>query len=384
MEFIDLGRQYDRVKEEMDRAINEVVQERHFIMGPQVQELEERLAEYVGRKYCLSCSSGTSALYIPMAAMELKDNDAVFVPSFTYFASAETVALAGAVPVFVDSDETYNMDPEDLERAIKDVIAEGKLNPRLIMTVDLFGLCSDYDRILEIADKYQMQVITDDAQAFAASYKGKQSCSFGDVSATSFFPAKPLGCYGDGGAIFTDDKDLYDKMHSIRVHGQGSDKYDNVRIGINGRLDTIQAAVLLVKLDIIDDEVEKKNELRLAYDKALYGYFKTPIIPEGRITSLAQYTILTESESERKFLMEGLKKEGIPSMIYYQRPMHIQTAFKDLGYKEDDLPVCLDQSRRVMSLPMHAYMTEQEFEHITKSLIGLAEAWKREKDEYLD
>lgn len=371
MQFIDLGRQYESAKERIDKAIHDVVNERHFIMGPQVEELEKRLAAYVGRKYCLTCSSGTSALYIPLLAYDVQPEDAVFVSSFTYFASAETIRLAGATPVFIDSDETYLMDPDKLEEAIQKTIAEGKLRPRGIMTVDLFGLPCDYPRIEAIAQKYDLFLLTDDAQAFGGALDGKQSCAFGDVSATSFFPAKPLGCYGDGGAIFTDDEELYTLMHSLRVHGHGASKYDNVRIGINARLDTLQAAILLVKLDLFDEEVKKKNELRERYDAVLKDTFSTPIIPKGRTTSLAQYTILTESAEEREFLLQEMPKNGVPVMVYYQIPMHEQRAFTELGYAPEDLPVCHSQSQRVLSLPMHAYMTDEEFEQITSTLLRL-------------
>lgn len=371
MQFIDLGRQYASAKERIDQAIRDVVNERHFIMGRQVEELEKRLAEYVGRKYCLACSSGTSALYIPLLAYDVKPDDAVFVSSFTYFASAETIRLAGATPVFIDSDETYLMDPDKLEEAIEKTLAEGKLRPRGIMTVDIFGLPCDYRRIEAIAKKYDLFLLTDDAQAFGGTYEGKQSCSFGNVSATSFFPAKPLGCYGDGGAIFTDDDELYALMHSLRVHGHGASKYDNVRIGVNARLDTMQAAILLVKLDLLDGEIAKKNALRERYDAVLGETFTTPIIPEGSTTSLAQYTILTKSAEERAYLLQEMPKHGVPVMVYYQIPMHEQRAFADLAYAPEDLPICHDHSERVLSLPMHAYMTDEEFEQITSTLLRL-------------
>ncbi len=371
MEFIDLGRQYERVREKMDRAIADVIEHQHFIMGPQVEELEKRLAEVTGRKYCLTCSSGTSALLLPLMAYHLHREDAVFVPSFTYFASAESVSLVGGTPVFVDNDDTFTVDPDSLEAAIEKTLREGKLKPRGIMTVDLFGLPSDYDRVLAIAEKYGLFVITDDAQGFGGTYKGRQSCSFGDVSATSFFPAKPLGCYGDGGAVFTDDEDLYHLMHSLRVHGHGETKYDNVRIGLNARLDTIQAAILLVKLEILEDEIRAKNELRQRYDQVLAPYVKTPRIPEERTTSLAQYTILTKDAAQREMLLREMPAHGVPVMVYYQTPMHQQKAFADLGYAPEDVPVAKDYGERVLSLPMHAYMTDEEFETITSTLIGL-------------
>lgn len=380
MQFIDLGRQYESAKDAIDQAIRDVVENQHFIMGPQVKELEEKLAAYVGRKYCLTCSSGTSALYLPLVAYGLEPNDAVFVSSFTYFASAETIRLAGATPVFIDSDDTYLMDPAHLEKTIEKTLAEGKLRPRGIMTVDIFGLTCDYDRIQAIAEKYDLFLITDDAQGFGATYHGKQSCAFGDVSATSFFPAKPLGCYGDGGAVFTDDEELYHLMHSLRVHGHGESKYDNVRIGINARLDTIQAAVLLEKLKLLDGEIEKKNALRRHYDAVLGDTFETPIIPDGCKTSLAQYTILTKTPEERTMLLEEMPKHGVPVMVYYQIPMHEQKAFADLEYAPEDLPVCHDHSNRVLSLPMHAYMTEEEFEKITSTLLTLVQDVRKKQN----
>lgn len=369
MEFIDLGRQYEKVKDQMDRALAQVVSDRHFIMGPQVHELEEKLAAYTGRKYCLTCSSGTSALILPLMAYGLKKTDAVFVSSFTYFASAEAISLVGGTPVFVDSDETYNMDPKALEEAIAKVEKEGKLTPRGIVSVDIFGLLADYRRIEKIAKDHGLFLLTDSAQAFGAEQDGKKSCSFGDVSATSFFPAKPLGCYGDGGAIFTDDKELFELMDSLRVHGRGSSKYDNVRIGINGRLDTLQAAVLLVKLPLLDEELEKKRELAKRYSEKLRGGFTVPVIPEGNLTALAQYTIMANDEKERDQVVATMKDHGVPTMIYYRNPMHMQKAFADLGYQPENLPVSYDMSRRVLSLPMHAYMTDEEFETITDTLL---------------
>lgn len=371
MQFIDLGRQYKQIEDDIKERIQNVIDASHYIMGPEVLELEEALASYVGRKYCLACSSGTSALFIPLYAYDLRENDAVFVSSFTYFASAETVNLAGGTPVFIDSDESYNLDLDLLEETIERTKNEGKLNPRGIVAVDLFGLMPDYERIQKIADKYDLFVISDAAQSFGASFNGKKSCSYGDVAATSFFPAKPLGCYGDGGAIFTDDDELYKLMASIRVHGHGDSKYDNVRIGINGRLDTIQAAILLAKLPLVDKERERKNQIAREYSERLSGAFHTPIISEACETALAQYTLMASSNEEREKIIKEMKEKGVPIMVYYQTPMHMQKAYNYLGYKAEDLPKSFDYSRRVFSLPMHAYLTDEEIEYICNSLIEI-------------
>lgn len=368
MQFIDLNRQYDRIKKDIDSRIQTVIDRKSFIMGPEVTELEEKLANKVGRKHCLGCASGTDALVISLMAYNLKPQDAVFVPSFTFFASAEAVNIAGGTPVFVDSNDTYNMDPAKLEEAIQKVIKEGKLIPKGVIPVDIFGLSADYNAILPIAKKYNLFVLEDAAQGFGGKLDGKWNCSFGDVSATSFFPAKPLGCYGDGGAIFTDDDDLYELMYSIRVHGQGSDRYDNVRMGLNGRLDTIQAAVLLAKLEVFDDELEKKNAVAKKYTELLKDAFITPTIPDNTFSSYAQYTIQVKDKEERELIISEMKKIDVPIMVYYPVPMHMQTAYKYLGYNPADLPKCQEFSNRVLSLPMHAYLTDNEIEMIAGKL----------------
>lgn len=368
MQFIDLQRQYDRIKEDMDRRIQKVIDEKRFIMGPEIAEIEEKLAKFVGRKYCLTCASGTDALVIPLLAYELNSEDAVFVASFTFFASAESVNIAGGTPVFVDSDETYNMDPVKLEEAIKKTLKEGKLKPKGIIAVDIFGLPANYDAIIPIAEKYGLFVLEDAAQGFGGELNGKRACSFGDVSATSFFPAKPLGCYGDGGAIFTDNDALYEKMHSIRVHGQGSSRYDNVRIGMNGRMDTIQAAVLLAKMEVFEDELKTKNQVAAKYTELLKDSFTTPVIPENAMSAYAQYTVLAKNQVQRDAIVEGMKNYDIPIMVYYAVPMHKQTAYKYLNYKDGDLPVCEDFSKRVFSLPMHAYLTDEEIKDIAEKI----------------
>lgn len=368
MDFIDLKAQQRLIREELNRRINKVLDEGMYIMGPEVDELEKRLADFCGRKYCLSCSNGTDALVIPLMAYSLKKTDAVFVPSFTFFASAESVVLAGGTPVFVDIDETYNISVDSLEKRIQTVLAEGKLKPVGIIPVDLFGLSADYDRLMEIAEKYDLFVLEDAAQGFGGSFKGKRNGAFGDVAATSFFPAKPLGCYGDGGAIFTDNEELYKLMKSIRVHGHGSDKYDNVRMGMNGRLDTIQAAVLLTKLDIFEDELEKRQQVAAWYNEQLKGFFELPIVPEGCFSAWAQYTLKAENKEQRDRIIEGMKEKGIPVMIYYPIPLHMQTAFKYLDCAAETLPACKKVAQQVFSLPMHPYLAKEDVEEICNAL----------------
>lgn len=368
MQFIDLHRQYDRIEEEVKKRIETVLTHKNFIMGPEISELEEKLAAFTGRKYAFTCASGTDALVIPLMAYDLKVTDAVFVSSFTFYASAESVNLAGATPVFIDSDDTYNMDPKKLREAIEKTIAEGKLTPKGIIPVDIFGLPAEYDEIIAIAKEFNLFVLEDTAQGFGGRYNGKPNGSFGDVSATSFFPAKPLGCYGDGGAFFTDDDELAAKMRSIRVHGQGSSRYDNIRIGLNGRMDTLQAAILLAKVDILEDEMASRQKVAQLYMKELEGVFDLPKVPENCVSAWAQFSMLAKDESQRNAIIEGMKAYDIPIMVYYALPMHMQTAYKYLGYKESDLPVCVDMSKRVFSVPMHPYLAESEIKDICDKL----------------
>ncbi len=368
MDFIDLGRQYEVIKEKVDIGIKSVVESRHYIMGPEVLQLEEKLAQFAGRKYCLSCSSGTDALVIPLMAYDLTKQDAVFVPSFSFFASAESISIAGATPVFVDVDSTFNMSVKSLEYEIERIISEGKLTPKGIVPVDLFGRSANYDAILPIAQKYGLFVLEDAAQGFGGNLHGKRNGSFGDVSATSFFPAKPLGCYGDGGAIFTDDDNLYDKMKSIRIHGMGSNRYDNVRLGMNGRMDTIQAAVVLAKLDVFEDELDARQKVANWYTDRLKDDFVVPEIDEEYYSAWAQYTLLAKDEVERDKIVEEMKNNDIPVMIYYPIPLHQQTAYKNLGYGEVVLPYCSKISKQVFSLPMHPYLKMEEVEYISDTL----------------
>lgn len=371
MEFRDLKRQYQVLKSQMDAAMLEVAENCNFISGKQVTELEQQLAEYVGVKHCVTCGNGTDALTLVMMAWDIKAGDAVFVPTFTFFASAEVVAFEGATPVFVDVDErTFNVDPVKLEEAIEQVKKEGKLNPRAVIAVDLFGQPADYTKIEEICKKHGLLLLEDGAQGFGGKIGDRTACSFGDAAATSFFPAKPLGCYGDGGAVFTNDDEMADYMRSIRVHGKSpADKYDNLRIGLNSRLDTIQAAVLKVKLQAFKDhELESVNRAAKLYDEYLGNVVKTPVVPEGFYSSWAQYTLILDSKEQRTHLQKELKEQGIPTMVYYPKPMHLQGAFADLGYKKGNFPVAESLCERVLSLPMHPYLNEEDIRFVANAV----------------
>lgn len=354
MQFIDLQAQYKHLQDKIDARIRTVLEHGKYIMGPEVQELEQQLAEYVGVKHAITCANGTDALQLAMMAFDIKAGDAVFCPTFTFFATAEVVAFAGATPVFVDSDEaTFNICPQDLERQIEKVITEGQLTPKAIIAVDLFGLPANYPELERIANKFGLKLIEDAAQGFGGEINGQRAGSFGDIATTSFFPAKPLGCYGDGGALFTNDDELAELLRSYRVHGKGSDKYDNVRIGMNSRLDTIQAAILLEKLAEFPTELVKRNAAAEKYTAELSARFNTPDVPAGYLSSWAQYTLVDEN---RDAIMAEYKAQGIPTMIYYGTCMHEQTAFKGLGYSRGDFPVAERLARQVFSLPMHPYL----------------------------
>lgn len=372
MKFIDLDKQYQRIKTSIDNRIQKVLDNNSYIMGEDVTVLESELANYTDRKYCLTCSNGTDAMVIPLMSLNLKKSDAIFVSSFTFFASAEVIELAGATPVFVDSDETFNMDPEHLDIVIEKTIKKGKLTPRGIIVVDIFGLVANYKMIEIIANKFNLFLLSDAAQSFGGSRDGNKSCFFGDVATTSFFPAKPLGCYGDGGAIFTNDDDLYEVMQSIRVHGQGETKYDNVRIGVNGRLDTIQAAVLLEKLKILDDERKTKLEIAAQYSERLKDHYVVPVFPDNCESALAQYTLLTKDSKHREKIISHMKSKGVPIMTYYRYPMHMQKAFEYLNYKPEDLPVSENFSKRAISIPMHAYLSQADIDLICEELINIS------------
>lgn len=365
MQFIDLKRQYERIKQDVDARIHKVLDSGLYIMGPEIVELENRLAEYVGVNYCVACSSGTDALIIPLMALGVGKGDAVFTTPFTFIATAEVISLLGATPVFVDIDEdTFNISPSLLEKEIIRIKNEGRLKPKAIIPVDLFGLPANYPAIKDLALKYNLIVLEDAAQGFGGKIGDKKACYFGDISATSFFPAKPLGCYGDGGAIFTNDKNMVEILKSIRVHGQGKDRYENIRIGINGRLDSIQAAVILAKLNIFDDELEKRNYIANLYSQKLISKLKTPTIPDGFYSSWAQYSVLATNSEHRTNIQNKLKENNIPTAIYYPIPLHLQKAFAYLEYKYGDFPVSEYISQRIFSLPMHPYLREDEIDLI--------------------
>lgn len=367
MQFRDLKTQYKELKKDIDSGISNVLEDCNFISGGQVSELEKELSEYVGTKFCVTCGNGTDALSMMMMAWGVKEGDAVFVPDFTFFASAEVVAFAGATPVFYDVNaDTYNADPASLERAIQAVLAEGKLIPKVIIAVDLFGQPADYRELSKIAKKYDLYLLEDGAQGFGGKIGEKRACSFGDAATTSFFPAKPLGCYGDGGAIFTNDEKTAKLLQSLRVHGKGSFKYDNVRIGWNSRLDTLQAAVLQVKLEAFKRyELQAVNEAAVKYNGFLGETVKIPVVPDGFYSSWAQYTIQVTEKTIRDDLQGYLKENGIPSMVYYPKPMHLQTAFHNL-HQYEECKTAEKLCDTVVSLPMHPYLQEKDIEQVSK------------------
>lgn len=373
MEFRDLKRQYQELKTQIDEGIAQVLESARFISGPQVGELEKKLAEYVGVKHCVTCANGTDALSLALMVWNVGEGDAVFVPDFTFFSSGECPAFEGATPIFVDVEEdSYNMDSVKLEEAIQKVIADGKYTPKVVVTVDLFGLPADYTRIKPICDKYELLLLEDGAQGFGGAIGEKMACSFGDISTTSFFPAKPLGCYGDGGAIFTDNDEWAQLLRSYAVHGKsGSDKYNNIRIGMNSRLDTIQAAILLPKLEAFKEyEVEDINRVANSYTSKLKdSSFVLPTVPEGFRSSWAQYTIQLPECVNRDDLQKHLKKKGIPSMVYYVKPMHMQGAFEGTDSSIAECAVTEKLSGCVLSLPIHPYMKEEEITQVCDCLL---------------
>ena len=376
MQFRDLKTQYEQHKEAIDNAILQTVSDSVFIGGSPVTKLEEALAKYVGVKHCITCANGTDALQLALMAWGIGEGDAVFVPDFTFFSSGEVAPAVGATPVFVDIDrDTFNISVSTLEEQIKWVKNNTNLAPRVIVAVDLFGQPAKHDEIRKIADKYGMYVLEDGAQGFGGRIGGDKACGFGDISTTSFFPAKPLGCYGDGGAIFTDNDEWADMLRSLKVHGKGEDKYDNVHIGMNSRLDTIQAAVLLEKLAFFDEEVDACNRVADMYGRYLADCpsIVLPTVPDDYVSSWAQYTILVESTAVREQLMAELKKVDIPSMIYYRKPMHMQGAFRDNLAGLDSYAVTEDVCGRCLSLPMSAYVTEVDVKKICEVVRGVAE-----------
>lgn len=373
MQFRDLGAQYQALKLEIDASIQMVIDSTGFILGKPVTELENKLAEYVGRKYCVGCANGTDALQLALMVWNIGPGDAVFTSDFTYFASAGCVSFLGATPILVDIDlRTFNMAAEALEESIRRVIAEGKLKPKAIIPVDLFGQPADYTKILPIAQKYDLKVLEDAAQGFGGNINGKLACSFGDISTTSFFPAKPLGCYGDGGAIFTDDDEVDARLRSLRAQGKSPvDKYDNREIGMNSRLDTIQAAILLPKFKaFVEYEAEAVNCIANWYTERLEGKYITPTVLDGFYSSWAQYTLLLSSSEERSVLQRKLKKNNIPSMVYYPRGLHQQEAYKWMNLSDEMYPNTIEATKCVLSLPMHPYLSENDVKFITSVILN--------------
>lgn len=383
MNFIDLAVQQKRIKATIDRNIAAVLDHGKYIMGPEVFELEKKLGTFIDVQHAVACASGTDALLMSLMTYGVGPGDAIFTTPFSFVATAEVICLLGATPVFVDvENSTYNIDPIKLSLAIKATqemdrsiyplphYAHGKeLIPKGIIAVDLFGLPADYHSIKATARENDLFLIGDAAQSFGSEYKGLKAGSLADITCTSFFPAKPLGCYGDGGMCFTNDEILAERLKSIRVHGKGDDKYDNVRIGINGRLDTLQAAILLAKLEIFTKEITLRQQVARRYTRLLeHKNIVTPDIPDGVMSVWAQYSILAETESKRRCYMESLGQDGIPSVIYYPKPLHLQSAFKHLAYQQEAFSVSELLSRRILSLPMHPYLTEEDQQKVVRCL----------------
>lgn len=382
--FIDLGAQYRRVQSEVEAAVLQVMRSGQYVMGPAVDAIEAELADYVGVRHAVSCASGTDALVIALMAKGIGPGDAVFTTPFTFFASAEAIALVGATPVFVDVDRTtFNMDPAALRAAVDAVQSRDsqghvlprhecdRLTPKAIIAVDLFGLPADYPAIAGVADDHGLFLIEDAAQSFGGAFGNRRAGSLAPLACTSFFPAKPLGCYGDGGAIFTDDDELAELSRSIRLHGQGADRYEHVRIGLTGRLDSIQAAVLSVKLTILDDELAQRQRVADRYSRGIAAAglaLVTPTIAEGYRSAWAQYSVLAADSAERAAFQARLADAGIPTGIYYPKPLHLQTAFAPLGYRVGQFPVSEDLSRRVFSLPMHPYLEDVTIDSIVQAM----------------
>ncbi|WP_419786708.1 DegT/DnrJ/EryC1/StrS family aminotransferase [Pseudodesulfovibrio sp.] len=372
--FINLKAQYRRIEESVKSGIEGVLEHGAYVMGPEISELESRLSDHCGVRHAVACSSGTDALMMALMALEVGPGDAVFVPPFTFMATAETVALLGATPIFVDVDPvTFNIDPDELRRrigAVRDTRPD--LTPKGVIAVDLFGQPADYDRIEPLAHNNGLFLIVDAAQSFGATYKGRSTCSLGDMACTSFFPAKPLGCYGDGGMVFTHTDELQKLLVSIRVHGMGDDRYDNVRLGITGRLDSIQAAVLLAKFEIFEEEIGLRQQVADRYAVLLADVegVTAPSVSEGNTSVWAQYSILARDGAHRTELLDKLKAASIPSAIYYPLPLHLQQAFAKLGHVKGDFPVSEDLGERIFSLPMHPYLTVEEQEAIVGALKG--------------
>ncbi|UZP66654.1 DegT/DnrJ/EryC1/StrS family aminotransferase [Desulfovibrio mangrovi] len=385
MQFVDLNAQFERIEQEVRNRIDAVLKHGKYIMGPEVNQLEKELASFCGASHALSCASGTDALLLPLMAWGIGPGDAVFVPNFTFFATAEVVSLLGATPIFVDVDPvTFCMDPDKLQDAIAAVetgnaslhplpqlSTSHRLVPRAVIPVDLFGIAAHYEKIIPVAKSAGLYVLQDAAQSFGCEWDGRRACAMGcDAAATSFFPAKPLGCYGDGGAVFTEDPELAEVMKSLRVHGKGAHKYDNIRIGMNGRLDTIQAAILLAKLEVFEDELERRQQVADLYQSRLAACsnLTLPSVPIGRKSAWAQYSLLS---SNRESVLEALKERGIPTAIYYPTPLPFLTAYKSYNYHPDDFPVASRLSEEIFSVPFHPYLSEDSVAFIADTLTSI-------------
>jgi len=368
LQFIDLQAQQERIREKVDARIKAVLDHGAYIMGPEIAEFEAALSRFCGAKHSISCANGTDALALILMAKGVGPGDAVFVPTFTFAATAEVVAWVGATAVFIDSDpDTFNMDVTSLEAGIAKAKSMN-LKPTCVIPVDVFGLPADFDAIFKVAEAHGLWVLDDAAQGFGATYKGKTVGNIAHATATSFFPAKPLGCYGDGGAIFTNDDELAAVIKSLRVHGQGSDKYDNVRVGMNGRLDTLQAGILIEKLAIFPEEITMRNRVAQYYNDGLEDCVKVPVMPEGLVSTWAQYTVLLPEGVDRNAIATALKEKGVPTAIYYPKPVHLQTAYKHYPPATDVLPTAENIVDRVLSLPMHPYLTQEDQDFIMSAV----------------
>lgn len=385
LQLVELGRQQERIRPELERRMFQVLGHNKYVMGPEVAELEKELAAYTSSRHCLSCGSGTDALLLALLALDIGPGDAVLTTPFTFIATAEAIALLGATPVFVDIQPgTFNLDPDQLEPALQALkhmhsaryplprqALEQGLKPKAILGVDLFGLPCEYPVLQETANRHDLALVLDTAQSFGASHQGRQSCSWGDVAATSFFPAKPLGCYGEGGAVFCQRDEWAQKMASIRNHGQGRVRYEHVRLGLNARLDSLQAAVLLAKLQDFEQEIASRNQVAQWYDSQLGSCraLQTPQVPEGLRSVWAQYSLLSREEDSRQGMLQALAEQGLPYAIHYPLPLHLQKAFHYLGYQQGDFPVAEDIARRIFSLPIHPYLQKEEVDRIADCLL---------------
>ena len=370
MEFIDLKAQYRALKSEIDENIARIVEGAHFIGGAEIGELEEKLAAYVGRKHCITCGNGTDALQLAYMAFGVKQGDAVFCPDMTFIASVEPAVMHGATPVFCDIEpDTYNLCPKSLEEHIQRVIAEGKLNPKAVVAVDFLGNPAKFEEISAICKKYNLLLIEDGAQSTGASYNGKKCGAYGDIATTSFFPSKPLGCYGDGGAVFTDNDEYAELIRSFKVHGKGpKGKYHNVRVGLNSRLDTVQAGVLLPKLAVLDKEIEIRQQVAKRYDEAFAGKLQTPVITENSISAYAQYCVLAKDEAERTRILDAMKAANVPSLIYYPTVLHELEAFAP--YPTEDILNAKHYAECNFGLPFSPYLTEEDQEKVIETVLG--------------